>query len=137
MSSEFVIRPMRRDDEPFVYRAWLEGYWPHSGAPLIMSKSEWLPRWHRVIEHLLDTPEGGALVAHIEGKPEQLLGFASSGHGCLHWCYVKQAFRGLGIARELLKNFTCECDYHSSHWHPSLFRAGWRYDPMALQENQR
>ena len=29
---------MTAADEPFVYRAWLEGYWLNSGAALILSK---------------------------------------------------------------------------------------------------
>ena len=133
MSSEFTIRPMTKADEPFVYRAWLEGAWPHNGGPVIMAKHEWLPRWHALIERLLAT--GGAQVAHLEGKPESLLGFAASGHGCLHWAYTKQAFRGLGIATEMIRkfNFNSINGNVCSHWTPKLEEHGWRYDPRFLR----
>lgn len=131
MSEEFAIRPMETRDKPFVYSAFLEGYWSvgAGGAALIMRKSEWLPRWHRVIERLLEA--GVGLVAHVDGKPESLLGFAASGHGCLHWAYVKQPFRGLGIATEMIRNFKLN-EQVGSLWSPKLVEHGWRYDPRFL-----
>lgn len=129
--SEFAIRPMDAGDEGFVYRAWLEGFWPHSGAPLVMSKSEWLPRFHDVIKMLLRRADGGCIIAHVEGQPASLIGFAASGHGCLHWCYIKQAFRGLGIATEMIRRLNLD-DKVCSHWSPKLAEHDWKYNPRFL-----
>lgn len=134
MSDEFTIRPMQPADEPFVYRAWLEGYWPHSGAGLVMAKHEWLPRFHSVLDGLLRGP-GGVIVAHVEGEPASLLGFAASGHGCLHWAYTKQAFRGLGIATAMIRKLNLS-DKVCSLWSPKLEEHGWRYDPRFLKGHQ-
>ena len=123
---------MQPADAPFIFRAWLEGSWPYSGAPLIMTKSEWLPRWHKVIESLLDAPNVGCLVAHVNGKPESLLGFAASGHGCLHWLYTKQAFRNLGVATEMIRRLNLQ-DKICSFWTPKLSSRGWTYDPRFLR----
>jgi GNAT superfamily N-acetyltransferase len=123
---------MEPADEAFVFRAWLEGYWPNSGAALVMSKSDWLPRWHAVIARILRDRNCGSIVAHVQDAPSSLLGFAVSGHGCLHWCYVKQAFRSLGIATAMLHKFNFN-EQVASLWSPKLEEHGWRYDPRMLR----
>ena len=70
--SGFAIRPMVKADEPFIFKAWLEGYWDAGagGAVLIMRKSEWLPRWHLLIEIILVNPRTCTVVAHVGDKPD-------------------------------------------------------------------
>lgn len=135
--SDFSIRPMEPADEPFIFRAWLEGYWPHFPGNLVMRKSEFMERWHRVIERILADPQTRTVVAHVEGKPEALLGFACAAPVCVHWCYVKQPYRGLGIAQALLAKLnrprTC------THWSTSLYTRetwgpDWKYAPHLLKE---
>jgi len=96
--SGFAIRPMVKADEPFIFKAWLEGYWDAGagGAVLIMRKSEWLPRWHLLIEIILVNPRTCTVVAHVGDKPDSLLGFACGNADCLHWVYVKQPWRHFG-----------------------------------------
>ena len=131
----FSIRPMRSEDEPFVFRAWLEGYWPHFPGNVVMSKGEFLRRWHTIIERILADRRTKTIVATVEGQPEALLGFACGSAECLHWCYVKQAFRGLGIGKALQS--TADGDsYTASHWSGWLRRNayGWQYTPDLLKE---
>ena len=132
MSDGFTLRPMTKDDEGFVYRAWLEGYWQHCPESAYMPKSEWFCRWHRVIERLLEAEATQVQVAHVENQPDVLLGFACATLGVLHWAYVKQTFRGLGICRSLVS--ATSATGYISHWSPHLTDTEWAYRPGKLKE---
>ena len=127
--SDFTIRPMQPSDAGFIYKAWLEGYWPHFPGNVIISKSEFMQRWHGVVEKILADPQTRTVVAHVEGQPDMLLGFACDGASCLHWAYVKQAFRKMGIGRGL----TAGCFNVCSHFAPWLNEHDFVYDPEPLR----
>jgi GNAT superfamily N-acetyltransferase len=128
---------MQPADEPFIFRAWLEGYWPNFPGNLVMRKSEFLERWHRVIERILADPQTRTVVAHVEGKPEALLGFACGCPECVHWAYTKQPFRKLGIGGKMLAEFGAALDMigegRCSHWFDGMERLRWPYVPELLR----
>ena len=134
----FAIRPMVKSDEPFIFRAWLEGYWPHFPGRVVMSRGEFMERWHIIIERILADPKTRTVVAHVEGHPDMLLGFACGNDTCLHWAYVKQAFRQMGIASALLQSSPVSCEgngHYISHWCASLPPLRhWHYAPELLNE---
>ena len=97
-----------------------------------MPKSEWFCRWHRVIERLLEAEATQVQVAHVENQPDVLLGFACATLGVLHWAYVKQTFRGLGICRALVAATSATGSI--SHWSPHMIDTEWAYRPGTLKE---
>ena len=139
--SDFAIRPAGPDDMAFVINAWLEGYWPDCPCSVVMPKSAWWPRWHRVVENILSDERTRTVIACLEERPDQLMGFACyRPPECLHWVYVKQAFRGNGIARALLDvRIPALC----SHWSAGMnamthgaMEGAWTYDPRIIKEYQ-
>jgi hypothetical protein len=133
--SDFTIRPMRPSDEPFVYKAWLRGYWEHFPARVIVSEAEFMERWHRVIERILADKRTITVVAHVEGEPDVLLGFACGRRyedNVFHWAYVKQAFRGLGICREM--TIKLMMGSRATHWNDYIGRPFDNYCPQLLKE---
>lgn len=139
MSDDFAIRPAAPDDMAFVIDAWLEGYWMDGPFSLVMPKSTWWPRWHRVIENILADERTRTVIACLGERPDQLMGFACSRPpDILHWVYVKQAFRGNGIARELLHARLGRA--FCSHWSDAASgvaqRFGLSYDPRIIKEYQ-
>jgi GNAT superfamily N-acetyltransferase len=134
---------MRPGDEPFVYRAWLEGYWPHFPGGVVMAKGEYMQRYHRVIERILADARTRAMVAHVASEPDLLLGFAVGAADCLHWCYVKHAFRRLGVARALIAATTpdkARCSHYSDKlplwegWEDPEGSTWWTFTPEQLKE---
>jgi hypothetical protein len=133
--SDFAVRRMRPSDEGFVYRAWLAGYWQHFPGRVVMVKSEFMARWHAVVERILEDPRTAAVVAHVDGEPDALLGFACGSRECLHWAYVKQAFRGLGICSACMDAIDASCGgipCKVSHW-PGSLPDVWKYEPELLR----
>lgn len=133
--SDFAIRPMLPSDEGFVFKAWLRGYWEHFPARVIVSEAEFMERWHRVIERILADKRAITVVAHVDGDPDALLGFACGNAECLHWAYVKQAFRKLGVCTSLMDSIELRFGLircQISHWPGPV--DGWTYAPQLLKE---
>ena len=96
----------------------------------------WWISWHGIVEQLLRSPSTHTLLAHVIDEPSQLLGFVcATPPDALHWLYVKQAFRGLGIGTALLTAAlpgatSGDCTF----WSRRLLTSQWRYNPTRLKE---
>lgn len=139
--SDFLVRPIVPDDVAFVLASWLDGYWPDCLCSLVMPKSQWWPRWHCVVENILADERTRTVVACNPDDQTQLYGFACAmPPDVLHWCYVKQAFRGNGIATALWPAVgvipPSMGPVWSSHWSHAVMRWPVRYDPRIIKEYQ-
>lgn len=138
--SDWEIRPREPGDDPFIFSAWLRGLGGCDPSAQVCNSQTWIRDWHRAIEWLLADDQAIVLLAHLRGEPGQLLGFAA-GRGRLtpqlHWCYVKQPYRGLGIARALIAALGADriAPFGCSLWSPHLCnKPGWEYDPSIFAE---
>lgn len=97
-----AIRAGEADDLPFIFSAWLKSYRRSPTVKDVPAKV-YFAKQHDLIERLLT--RSGVLIAHPEGDPSTILGFAVVSPidtQTIHWVYVKHAFRRMGIARRLL-----------------------------------
>lgn len=131
-----AFRTFTAADEPFVFHAWLEGYWPHFPGNVVMGKPEWQLLYHRVVERILADENVRTIVAHAEGNADGLLGFACSEPTvALHWLYVKHPFRRMGIGRALLREVIDDSGIvPCTHWAPAGPRVTFNlfYQPELL-----
>lgn len=107
---QVLLRPAAVTEAPFIFRNWLDSYFPEQRARL--KKTVFYEGHHRLIEKLLSRSR--CVVACNADDFDQLYGFAvgeafggdSLNVFALHYTYVKQPFRRMGIgtrlARELM-----------------------------------
>jgi hypothetical protein len=140
-SSGARIRPIEPEDVAFVICSWLEGYWDDGPFELVMPKSQWWRRWHVVIENILADERCKTLIACNPENEEQLYGFVSARPpDILHWVYVKQPYRGNGIAKELELDAGLRLPFRLSHWSSGADRMShhegdaFYYDPRIIKE---
>lgn len=97
-------------DVPFVLDAWLESFrLSHSAGPIRMSR--YRDVYREEIAAVLGRPATRAMVAFNSEDPEQLFGFVVHGREffgvgpwkILHYVYVKNFCRRLGLATDLLR----------------------------------
>ena len=97
------------EDLNFIYHSWLKSYrasWARGSNPVRhMNKEIYYDNQKEVIAYLLDN--SFVLVAHNPQDSNQIFGYivaqpTSQGIGIIHYCFVKQPFRNLGIATMLL-----------------------------------
>lgn len=91
------VRPYQDSDAPFVRHAWVRG-----AATLAERLGLSEPSAKRRAERIAETAR--VLVAYDHDEPTVLLGFvAFTAPSTVHWVYVPRPFRGVGIARALVR----------------------------------
>jgi GNAT superfamily N-acetyltransferase len=108
------LRPAFASEAPFVFRNWLDSYFPEQRTRL--KKTVFYEGHHRLIEKLL--ARSRVLVACNAQDSGQLYGFAvgeSFGEPlpsvfALHYVYVKQPFRRMGIGSRLVREMSGEAE---------------------------
>ena len=94
---DFEIRAYVPTDEAFVMDSWKQS---------MMHVYTWVPRdtYYRVMDRALARILGNSqvLVAHEPADHNQIYGWICFGEDCVHYCFVKQAFRLQGIGKALL-----------------------------------
>lgn len=98
------VGDVKRDDLAFVISSWAES--SHNGpVGRLHRRGLWCEQQSEVARHIIGRSH--LLVAHHENDREQLYGWICFAHlkpetWAIHYIYVKQPFRKLGIARALL-----------------------------------
>lgn len=107
MSAEIAIRQATDSDRRWVISSWLDSYRTAHTAGLI-AMSRWKAVMTPELESILDRPGCAVLVAYTPGDDPDTDGLGwlcHEGHAppLLHYVYVKQPYRRLGIAGTLLR----------------------------------
>lgn len=100
-SLPIALRPIREEDLPFVTDTWLRSYRETNFA---VPHDQYMETQRRVIKLLLRSSR--IAVACDPDDSDQIFGYAvwrpGPGRPLLHWAFVKQPFRRLGVFRRLL-----------------------------------
>lgn len=126
------IRPSREGDINFVLSTWLKSYYEalkyYGSKGLPFPKDDVFFQGHQSkIKELLKTAQCFVCVAPDEDN--QIIGYIVFDKDSLHYCYVKQVFRKMGVAREL-KSKAIGLEAYSHHTRYSRYlNKGLQYDP--------
>lgn len=130
-----TLREATEKDVPFIFSAWLKSFrnnpWVKTAPNPVYYKYQ-----HELIERLLS--RSSVVVACSEEDSDQILGFMvfeeRGGCNVVHYVYVKQPYRKLQIASQLLSvpqriDFYSHCN---GKIHPKLKDSGAVYHPYLL-----
>lgn len=113
----WVIRSPQEQDIPFIFATWLRSFYSDNhysymtpvGPKSDIRKSIYFENYRKVIDHLLEHSDVD--IACLKDTPEVILGYMISKPPLLHYCFVKDAFRHLGIAESMFdKRFKNESE---------------------------
>lgn len=107
IKSELVtVRDGTKDDSNFIYATFLRGLYYGESWFSIIDKSVFMDNYHKVVEHLLNSPNTLIRVACLREDPDVILGYAvlTKDLTIAHFCFVKKAWRGIGICTQLVPN---------------------------------
>lgn len=109
-NNEVAYRLLDPNEHNFVFHSFLKSY---RDSPMVrgVPNTIYFKKQHDLIETFLIDPRSRAIVACNPQDPEQVYGYIlaqslPSDNGDLlvvHWVYVKQPFRNLGIAKALFE----------------------------------
>jgi hypothetical protein len=101
-SLPIVKRAGEPADVPFLINSWIKSYWDGGVTLRYVDRVSYFASHHRIIEAVLSRPETAVTVIHPEGEPRVIVAYLVQGPGVVHYVYVKNAFRHLGLARTLI-----------------------------------
>lgn len=87
-------------------------------------------RWCALIDRLI--ADGVITIASDDENPEVILGWlATDGASVLHYAFVRQDFRGMGLLKELFKTAPAlnRFTHHTIDWQRAMKGHRWTYDP--------
>lgn len=97
---------MLTTEKPFVYNSWLKSY-GKSQEPRRMSSKVYFQNYTKIIDSILD--DCYVAFALNPDDHDQILGFVAFNYDedinltVIHYIYIKEAFRKLGLARKLME----------------------------------
>lgn len=112
----FEIRRVEDADHPFIYDSWLKNY---AKSPLcsMIESQDFYPAHRRVVTSILERDTTFGFIAHPTGEPGVILGYVIGEPRILHFCFVKQAFRNMGIGRALFREARFDSGVFTfTHW---------------------
>lgn len=128
------LREPKKNDISFIYSTWLKSYHYDSWTKNI-AKSIFFDHYKLIIDEILLTAQ--IKVACSKDDEDIILGYLVFEDQILHYCFVKDAFRGYGIATNLVKSSLNSNTYEISHRTHSLLniirdRKDFIYNPFKL-----
>lgn len=143
--TQMLIRPAGPDDMPFIFNSWLMSYRKAPATHGIPS-NVYYSQHHKLIEEMLNRPSARAMIVCPENDRDLICAYMvaepmqnTDGKAVMvHFVYVKETFRLLGIVKTLAKSFGINndtvlfCSHYTSAAKPLVEKFGIVYNPYHL-----
>lgn len=105
------VRRGEENDRNFIMATWLRGLYYGNSWFKEIDKDIFMANYHSIITNVLESPNTLIQVAVLNEDTDVILGYSIIGHlkfrknvygRVLHWVFVKDAWRRLGIAKSLV-----------------------------------
>lgn len=118
MLNSIRLRQANQEDVSFIFNSWLKSYRNSLFAKNIPNEI-YFTNHHNLVENLLQNNK--VIIACSKEDPSQIYGYICAGHTdgilTLHYIYIKQTFRNMGIAKQLLSMFNHDSAIASVYTH--------------------
>lgn len=97
-----IVRPFKEDDYNFIISTWLKGLYYGNDWFEKIDKEAYMTHYHAFINSILSRPNIKVNVSALKEDEDVILGYSILEGPKLHWIYVKEAWRRLGISKDLI-----------------------------------
>jgi hypothetical protein len=101
----YKLRLAIGSDLNFIYSTWLDSYRYDSSLGKSCRNSTFYPSYQLVIDHIL--ARASVVVVCMPDQEKVIFGYLVYEPKILHYCFVKQAFRELGLAGLMWREAIC------------------------------
>lgn len=127
MEESRKIRDLKAADLPFIYSTWLRSL--YYGNPFfgMIEKDVFFGKYKLVLYSLVS--DSNVQVCCDAQDEDTILGYSVHTPERLHWVYVKEPWRRLGIAKTLVPSTINSCS-HFTQVSKKLTPSYWTFDPF-------
>lgn len=142
INQEWAIRTAVPKDIPFIYSTWLQSYFEDSSLGGSIDRSSiYYENYKLVIDHILASKTSNTLIACLNNDPDVILGYLVKESNTAHYCFVKESFRKLGVAKSLFSKdgflIRARAATHKTKWATDIMdRFGLDFNPFLLYQRQ-
>lgn len=121
------IRKLKASDLPFIYSTWLRSLYYGNEFFGLIGKKVFFDKYKLVLYSLVADNE--VQVCCDVQDEDVILGYAVYTPDRLHWVYVKESWRRLGVAKSLVPDSITSYS-HFTETSRRLTPRGWEFDPF-------
>lgn len=112
------FRAFEEDDFNFIISSWLQGLYHGNEFFNLIDKKTYFDKYHTIIENILKTEFIHCTIACLKDSPDVILGYSIFSKtltgSVLHWLFVKEVWRKIGIGTKLIPENTTEYSHFST-----------------------
>lgn len=141
-----LLRPFdKSQDEAFLYATWLNNYKHSSYFAKAIRSHIFFKNHKKIIDHIIAEPRTKIVMASPKNDANTIIGYLvysiplkEDDRLTVHFLYVKETFRQMGVMRSLLKSQSIDLDnIFFTHWTIPVDKfinkfTGMIYDPYRL-----
>lgn len=101
MEDRFLIRDYEPSDKNFIFVSWLNGLYYGNDWFQEIPNILFFDKYRKIITQIFERPVIKVKVACLPDDQDVILGFSIYEENTLHWVFVKNSWRKLGIGRAL------------------------------------
>lgn len=129
MENATKVRALRPEDLQFIYSTWLRGLYYGNSYYKRIKKDVYFSKYKLVLRTLLEQRPLAVKVMCLNTDEDTILGYSVSEGDTLHWVYVKEAWRKMGVGKRLVgDNITAYS--HFTNMVKNLLPKTWEFNPF-------
>lgn len=97
-----LLRDYVPDDKNLIMASWIQGLYYGDTWFSEIPKAVFMAQYHRVLEHIVEHPDTSIKIACLKEDPDVILGYAIWQGTTLHWVFVRNKWRKIGLAKDLV-----------------------------------
>lgn len=134
VEKEIHIRGLDKGDVNYIYSTWLNGFYFGSTRPKNpATKNTEFHFQNEVVKTILDNPNTFVAIACLRSEPDVIIGYSvfetKDNSVTLHWVFVKEAWRRLGVATMIVPKEVNEVT-HLTKLAKAIKPHKWNYNPF-------
>ena len=126
-----IYRPSREADMPFIMDTWLKTLRDKNDFFRAIDRETYLSVYPKVVHKLVHNCI--TTIAALKEEDDVLIGYSCSDRTTLHWVFVKNQWRGLGIMKDLLHQDIKFVSHYTRLFKPIIDKYNWRFNPFYEQ----
>lgn len=123
-----TYRPFREADMNFILDSWLKTLRVNNELYRLIDKEIYKAVYPKIVHNLVHTCI--TKVACLKEDEDVIIGYACHSDETLHWVFVKNQWRGLGIMKDLLPQSLEFVSHTTRLFRPIIEKYHWRYNPF-------
>lgn len=97
-----LVRDKITEDQKFIHNTWLIALYHGNDWFKEIDFNVFNSNYEKVINGIIAKPSVQIKIACLKEQPDVILAYAVYEGDILHWAYCKEAWRGIGIAKDLI-----------------------------------